>query len=668
MTVRADRKRQRSVPRLRNSVARRGRSTIMGRNRIGYLALLARAACIAPLGCTLLVCAASAQISPGPLSRPHQSLSGPTQCTTCHVVGKGSAVLNCQGCHTEIAQELSTGRGLHARYENKTDCAKCHSEHNGEDFPLIHWVPSQQAFDHNQTGYALQGKHAGLACNQCHSAQHVSTAERPLIKMKDLNRTFLGLSQDCSTCHQDPHKGQLGKNCLQCHNFLDWKGATKFDHSTTKFPLTGLHAQVTCEKCHTAATPGGEPRFTGIPFAKCSDCHADPHHGAFPQSCETCHTTAGWKKIAAGQQFDHSRTRFPLLGKHASVECTQCHAEGNFKKPVAFAKCADCHQDAHHGQFADRSDKGECSSCHTVDGWKPSLFTVKEHALTAYPLQGKHASVTCDKCHAPAGAATKYKIAFAKCTYCHSDAHDGQFAGAPYNNQCEQCHTVKGYKPSTYTIAFHQKTRFPLAGAHLAVTCEECHAPQPAAAGVAAKPARFHFSDRSCTGCHQNPHKGEFSAQMAQTRADGTPRGCEACHTVKAWTDLPSFDHSKTSFPLLGAHAKVQCDQCHKPETTGGKLTEATFKSAPTACSGCHADAHAGQFAKAGKPQECDVCHTPEHWTPSNFNHETQTSFSLKGAHKNVACRECHTGARLVNGKAVVFYKPTPRLCADCHN
>jgi len=609
----------------------------------------------------------SAQISPGPLSKPHQSLSGSTQCTTCHVVGKGSAVLNCKGCHTEIAGEISAARGLHSRFANKEDCAKCHSEHNGEDFPLIHWLPSLKGFDHSQTGYILLGKHAGIPCEQCHTASHVSASVRPLIRMKDPNRTFLGLSQDCVACHQDPHRGQLGQNCLQCHNFVDWKAATKFDHNKTRFPLTGLHAQVTCEKCHTPAKPGGEPRFAGIPFAKCSDCHADPHHGAFPQSCETCHTTAGWKKIPANEQFDHSKTQFPLLGKHVAVGCIQCHAGGNFKKPVAFAKCSDCHTpDPHRGQFAERKDKGECSGCHTVDGWKPSLFGVKEHALTSYPLEGKHESVSCDKCHVPAGAATQYKIPFAKCLDCHRDAHAGQFAAAPYENRCELCHTVKGFRPSTYTIAQHQKSRFPLAGAHLAVTCSECHTTRSEGSAAAAAPYRF--NDRSCTGCHKDPHHGEFNEQMAQRRADGAARGCEACHTVKSWTDLPSFDHSKTSFPLVGAHANVKCDQCHKPEQSGGKLTETTFKSAPTACSGCHADVHAGQFTKGGKPQNCDACHNSDKWKPSLFDHEKQSDFSLKGAHEKVACRDCHTGARNIAGQRVIFYRPTPRLCADCHD
>ena len=582
-------------------------------------------------------------------------------------MGKGSAVLDCQTCHTEIAQEIAQDRGLHAKFPNKTDCAKCHSEHNGEDFPLIHWQPSLKGFDHDQTGYPLQGKHAGIECSSCHTASHVSASIRPVIKMLDMNRTFMGLSQNCVTCHNDVHHGQLGQNCLQCHNFTDWKTARNFDHSKTRYPLTGLHTQVACERCHTPAKSGGEARFTGIPFAKCSDCHADPHHGTFAQSCDSCHTTAGWRKIPSNESFDHSKTKYPLLGLHAKVDCLACHRGGDFKKEIPFARCTDCHTvDPHSGQFAARSDKGQCSACHTVDGWKPSLFDVKAHAAISYPLDGKHASVACDKCHIPAGAATRYKISFAKCTDCHKDEHGGQFAGAPYNDQCEPCHTVRGFQPSTFTIALHQKTRYPLAGAHLAVTCSECHV-SPSGEGTA-KYAPYHFNDLTCTGCHKDPHHGEFNLQLAQLSSDGKPKGCQACHTIKSWTDLPSFDHSKTSFPLVGAHAKVPCEQCHKPEQAGGKLTEATFKSTPTACFGCHVDAHAGQFKKGGKAENCDVCHNSEHWEPSLFNHETQTDFSLKGAHVKVACDACHTGARTIDEKRVVFYKPTPRACASCHN
>ena len=357
------------------------------------------------LGIAVLMLAmpAGAQISPGPRARAHQSLSGPTNCTSCHRLGAGEAKLKCMECHTEIASRVAAGKGLHATYHitpgSSSDCARCHSEHNGENFALIKW--DIRTFDHRQTGYALEGKHAGLECSRCHTAQHVGANERGLIKIKDLNRSFLGLSQNCVGCHQDKHNGRLGQNCLRCHNYEGWKivSVAQFDHSKTRYPLTGLHLQVPCQKCHTPG-PDNQPRYTGIAFEKCSDCHSDPHHGSFAaQSCQSCHNTSGWKKVsmaAVSQKFDHSKTKYPLLGKHTQVECVQCHSGGDFKKPLVFGKCMDCHKpDPHKGQFAKRADGGECASCHTVEGFKTTSFGLKEHAATAYPLQGKHAALQC---------------------------------------------------------------------------------------------------------------------------------------------------------------------------------------------------------------------------------------------------------------------------------
>ena len=146
---------------------------------------------------------------------------------------------------------------------------------------------------------------------------------------------------------------------------------------------------------------------------------------------------------------------------HAKVSCVQCHVSGDFKRPVPFANCVDCHKpDPHKGQFVARPQKGECAECHTVEGWKPSLFGVKEHATSKYPLLGKHATVDCAKCHIAAGKDTVYKVKFAACLDCHKDAHEGQFEAAPYQNRCESCHTVQDFHRSTFTIANHRKTHF----------------------------------------------------------------------------------------------------------------------------------------------------------------------------------------------------------------
>jgi hypothetical protein len=618
--------------------------------------------------------AAVAQISPGPLSSPHHSLDGSTNCASCHKFG-GQAALKCLDCHTEIAVRLNAHRGLHATYNippgSSQECGRCHSEHNGEDFPLIKW--DIKTFDHKETGYLLEGRHAGLACNKCHNPSHISPQERASIKIKDPSRTYLGLTTGCTACHEDQHKGRLGPNCLQCHNFVDWKainvsqsGQSQFDHSKTRYPLTGLHAQVQCAKCHTYGSDG-KPQYVGIRFNQCTDCHKDPHQGSFSQGCQSCHNTSGWKKISlqtVNERFDHSNTKFPLEGKHSSVDCAQCHANGDFKKPLAFQKCMDCHKpDPHNGQFAKRPDGGECASCHTVKGWKPSTFMLKEHASTNYPLQGGHARLECMQCHIPKGKDTLFKIKFERCTDCHADKHAGQFAAAPYFNGCNRCHNLEGYRPSTFTLAQHKQTRFVLTGGHVAVPCSDCHkesALQPKPAVI------YHWKELDCMSCHADPHKGQFRQRMQEARADGSVAGCEACHTTKSWKELSGFDHSSTKFALLGAHRATACIDCHKPPNLETKLMNVDFKAAPTQCEDCHQDVHGKQFASADITR-CAECHNSTKWKPSLFDHDKRTTFPLRGAHQNVRCAECHKLTQVVAAKKVLFYKPTPKDCAICH-
>jgi hypothetical protein len=614
---------------------------------------------------------AVAQISPGPLSRAHQSINGMTDCVTCHEISAGKPIFKCLGCHNEIASRIGARKGLHAMFDigpgSSLKCVNCHSEHNGEDFILTKW--DLKTFDHGTTGYRLEGAHSGVSCNRCHAPEHISESERKTIKVKDLSKTFLGVSPGCTSCHRDQHLGRLGTNCLQCHDFVQWKSINivRFDHSLTRYPLTGLHGKVACQQCHT---PGRDeqPRFTGIAFRSCSDCHADPHHRGFPQTCQSCHTTAGWNKILTpglDRAFDHSKTKFALLGKHAEVDCVKCHAGGDFTKPLAFQHCSDCHRpDPHGGQFANRLGGAECSACHSVQGFLPSTFGLNEHAATRYPLQGKHATVRCAQCHVPKGNLTIYKIRFQLCTDCHGDEHEGQFSKVPHLNRCEDCHSLQRFRPSRFSLSRHKESPFDLSGSHVAVPCSDCHR---TSANFKPKPtAQYHWSSVNCTNCHADLHQGRFSVLVRATGPNQLSPGCEACHSAETWRDLSRFDHSKTAFPLLGAHKTMACTGCHKPLNPRAGLSVADFKARSPRCEACHADPHLSQFAKFGVTQ-CADCHDSTKWKPPLFDHDKQTLFALQGAHRNVVCESCHKSTRTVAGRSVVFYKPTPRQCVACH-
>jgi len=618
----------------------------------------------------LLACVhtARAQISPGPLARAHQGLSGGTNCTKCHEVSTRAPSFHCLECHKEIAAELHENRGLHATYPRTgpegSACAKCHSDHNGENFQMIHWDPTATGFDHSKTGYALDGKHAGVSCRTCHTAQHISGQARTLLASKDLNRTWMGLTPSCGTCHQDKHQGRLGPNCARCHSTTDWKTASVskegFDHSKTRFALTGEHRYVLCRSCHTTGTDG-QPRYTGLAFTNCSDCHrVDPHKGVFNQGCDSCHTTTTWKKSTFSGTFDHSTTHFPLLGKHFQVGCAQCHAKGDFKAPVAHDLCSDCHKpDPHNGQFTKRPDGGKCESCHTVQGWSPSTFSVADHAKTGFPLIFPHAEVNCASCHLPAGKETRFKIKYSLCVDCHKDEHEGQFAGAPWNNRCEQCHNGASFKTTSFTLALHQKSNFPLDGGHMAVPCLQCH---KQAGGTKVIP--YHFSQLSCTTCHEDVHHAQFADGMSAKDATGKLLGCRACHSTKEWKDLTRFNHEETRFPLSGSHRAVPCADCHKPPNLELTMRHVNFLNTPHNCGNCHANPHADQFGD--RKEKCETCHNTNKWRPSIFEHDA-SGFPLMGGHENVSCSACHTTKRTVDGSDVLFYKPTPRNCDACH-
>ena len=168
----------------------------------------------------------------------------------------------------------------------------------------------------------------------------------------------MGLERNCASCHKDVHGNALGNRCETCHDQKDWGFASRFDHATARYPLTGLHANVDCAACHKPPRTGavlnkkGEPipLFRPIAFAQCSDCHQDPHTGRLGTRCNECHTTRGFKVIGR-EQFNHDRTRFPLRGQHASVACADCHDPKSPRQwSPAFATCSGCHADAHAGQ------------------------------------------------------------------------------------------------------------------------------------------------------------------------------------------------------------------------------------------------------------------------------------------------------------------------------
>jgi hypothetical protein len=163
-----------------------------------------------------------------------------------------------------------------------------------------------------------------------------------------------------------------------------------------------------------------------------------------------------------------------------------------------------------------------------------------------------------------------------------------------------------------------------------------------------------------CKTCHRDPHGGQFDRRMQA----GT--GCTTCHGTRSFREV-KLDHTRdTSFPLVGKHATTACGSCHRPDSAG------VVRYAPLAfaCSSCHADPHAGQFAAIrGQGTDCSRCHSVEEWKDlAKFVHGPPfTSFTLTGKHRALECQKCHLPVQLPTG-TVRRYRPLPTTCQGCHD
>lgn len=121
-------------------------------------------------------------------------------------------------------------------------------------------------------------------------------------------------------------------------------------------------------------------------------------------------------------------------------------------------------------------------------------------------------------------------------------------------------------------------------------------------------------------------------SRSAAAHAGGDTR-CSACHSTVGWRPV-TFDHSKTGFPLDGAHLGASCSGCH----VSGDFQ----RPVPTSCAACHRDVHTGEFGT-----RCGSCHDARDWT-SRFDASAhqRTNFPLTGRHAAIACEECHLEQR----------------------
>jgi hypothetical protein len=322
----------------------------------------------------------------------------------------------------------------------------------------------------------------------------------------------------------------------------------------------------------------------------------------------------------------------PLSTAHARLEgrCTACHV--TFHRQAENAQCLSCHtgiardiatRSRWHGLVP--TARGQpCRACHVEHRGRDAPQVLLDRATfhhdrqTIYPLTGGHARVACVACHRDM---VHFRETPQACVACHvrQDVHHGRLG-----TDCAACHVTARWKQ---VLPFdHDRTRYPLTGAHRTVACLACHVGE-----------QWHGVSTACVACHvkQDVHRG----------ADGPQ--CATCHQTGSWRAI-AFDHETVrAFPLRGAHRALACVDCHARTARPDK--------APAACVGCHVRDDVHRNADGPK---CESCHSQDTWKVARFDHN-KTSFPLVGFHTRVACVACHP-------KSVDTVKVGQR-CIDCH-
>lgn len=590
------------------------------------------------------------QISPGKLSNAHADLEGISNCTQCHELGDRVTDQKCLACHTEINDLIRQDRGFHASSQVVSqDCVKCHSEHHGRNFDMVRFDTDN--FNHDLTGYTLEGAHESVDCRECHQANNISN---PIIRKRE--DTFLGLETDCLSCHDDFHQGQFSTNCLQCHTMEAFSPVTNFDHDQTDFPLRGEHAVVDCKECHQTVVVNGREtqQFSNLEFADCKACHQDPHNNQLPGTCTQCHVETSFEAFRGQGRFNHNRTGFELKGKHRTIDCFSCHAETSSptqvfqdRAPVDASNCVACHADPHDNMYGQ-----DCAQCHSEESFTTFNKNMDffDHSVTDFDLEGMHVGVDCRECHKERFSTP---IDFSECKNCHEDYHNGEFEKNGMSPDCKECHTLdKGFEFTTFTITDHEKSDFPLEGAHVATPCFACHVDEAS--------DRWTFANlgTSCVDCHNNIHEDYLDPKFIPNN------DCTSCHGSDTW-DMVNFDHSQTNWELTGQHMQVSCSECHFEISDTNELISQKFSNLGTDCASCHDNVHGSSFEINGIT-ECSRCHVTTSWFPEKFDHDT-TRFPLTGRHEEVDCRLCHEATN-DEGEEVIIYKLNKLNCIDCHS
>jgi hypothetical protein len=323
----------------------------------------------------------------------------------------------------DAATAQQTTGNPHGALPEGLACTSCHSTDA--------WSPLRRdlEFDHSDTGFELDGRHADATCAGCHAGLMFDAVEVA--------------GGDCASCHLDVHEGAITRTCSTCHSTESFADVDPSVVHSADFPLEGAHLQTSCESCHTDDLGGA---FRALD-TECLTCHmrdyvsstlVDHQQLGFSTTCQECHSSLDFRDVA----FDHFvvSAGFELVGRHAGIECTSCHSGPGGDVPWVAADsddCVACHLDDYDREHRGSGFPNDCLSCHTPFGWDGVSF---DHSFPIF--SGKHDGEwdTCTDCHEVPGDFTTFS-----CFSCHGqtqmdDKHRGE-PGYLYDSPtCLSCH------------------------------------------------------------------------------------------------------------------------------------------------------------------------------------------------------------------------------------
>ncbi len=322
--------------------------------------------------------------------------------------GLSEGAQTCLECHEENVPSGEFAKSAHG----KLDCASCHIDAAGEEFPhpeklkpvscsLCH-PAAANGYEKSSHAQAIrQGHPQAASCRDCHGKPHSMPKAKdgdPAIQREEIP----GL---CGRCHDDPKR-------MQDAHPTEEKPYHSYSHTVhgLAFGKDNLAAAV-CTDCH-----GTHALYDS------ADSRSRVFWRNIPKTCGRCHPTieADYNKSVHGAAVSNGYKESPV--------CTTCHGEHTILSPrnpdstlnqrAVVKTCIACHTSerlarkfglpidrlatyskSYHGLARKRGDLhvADCASCH-------GSHAVLKHTNPDSTIHPDNLQRTCGKCHEGAGS------------------------------------------------------------------------------------------------------------------------------------------------------------------------------------------------------------------------------------------------------------------------